>query len=231
MRAQLRRRLEMAERVRDFLRAHQMDGVGEGLGLAKLEQLLERAQVLAGQQRIGVATTRSATRQRRQVRRTLQAKVLRYLRVVGKVAAKQNGELANQFPLPAAGESHEALLTAGRATLERATAQKEVLVSLGMTQKVLDDLALALGEFEKTLEATRAGRREHVGASADLDAIGTEVAEQVKLLDGVVQYRFGDDAELLAAWHSARNVAGPLPTKNGPESGAGGGGSETPRAA
>lgn len=35
----LRRRLEMAERVRDFLRAHQTDGVGQGLGLAKLEEL------------------------------------------------------------------------------------------------------------------------------------------------------------------------------------------------
>ena len=45
MRAQLRRRLEMAERVRDFLRAHKTDGVGEGLGLAKLEELLQRAPV------------------------------------------------------------------------------------------------------------------------------------------------------------------------------------------
>src|SRR5919197_2650275 len=60
----LRRRLEMAERVRDFLRAHQTDGVGEGLGLAKLEELLQRAQVLAGQQRVGVAMTRQATKQR-----------------------------------------------------------------------------------------------------------------------------------------------------------------------
>jgi len=42
-----------AERVRDFLRAHKTDGVGEGLGLAKLEELLQRAQVLAAQQRVG----------------------------------------------------------------------------------------------------------------------------------------------------------------------------------
>src|SRR5256886_17600438 len=33
MNAQLRRRLEMAARARDFLRAHQMDGVGQDLGL------------------------------------------------------------------------------------------------------------------------------------------------------------------------------------------------------
>jgi hypothetical protein len=34
MDAQLRRRLEMAVRVRDFLRAHRTDGVAEGAALA-----------------------------------------------------------------------------------------------------------------------------------------------------------------------------------------------------
>ena len=215
MRAQLRRRLEMAERVRDFLRAHQTDGVGQGLGLAKLEELLTRAQVLAGQQRVGVAMTRQATKQRDELRRALQGKILKYVRVVGKVAAKEKGELANQFPLPPGNSSQEALLTAARATLEKATAGKDVLVTLGMSPQVLEDLAGALAGFEATLTATREGRREHVGASADLEAICSEIAEQVQLLDGVVQYRFGDDAELMGAWHSARNVAGPVKAKGG----------------
>ena len=147
--------------------------------------------------------------------------MLKYTRIVGRVAAKQNGELANQFPLPAGHSTTEALLTAAWATLEKATAQKEVLIALGMSQKVLDELAAALGEFDKTLEATRAGRRDHpslrsgqvVGASADLEALGLEIAEQVKLLDGVVQYRFGDDAELMGAWASVRNVVGPSKPK------------------
>src|SRR5712664_1106195 len=155
MRAQLRRRLEMAERVRDFLRTHQTDGVGQGLGLAKLEELLQRAQVLAGQQRVGVAMTRQATKHRMEVRRALQNKILRYLRVVGRVAAKQNGELANQFPLPPSNASDKALVTAAQATLEKATGQKDVLVSLGMSPQVVDDLGKALGEFERSLEATR----------------------------------------------------------------------------
>jgi hypothetical protein len=45
----------------------------------------------------------------------------------------------------------------------------------------------------------------------------------------VVRYRFGDNAELMGAWESARDVAGPFQTKNEPQSGAGG--SETPKAA
>ena len=227
MRAQLRRRLEMAERVRDFLRAHQTDGVGQGLGLAKLEELLQRAQVLAGQQRVGVAMTRQATKQRKEVRRALGTKILRYLRVVGKVAAKQKGELANQFPLPPGNASQQALLTAARATLEKVTAQKDVLVTLGMSQQVLGDLAAAVAEFDQTLEATRAGRREHVGASADLRAVMAEVSEQVKVLDGVVRYRFGDNAELMGAWASVHSVVGPFRSHTEPQVGGG----ETPKAA
>jgi hypothetical protein len=205
----------MAARVRDFLRTHQTDGVGEGLGLAKLEELIQRAEVLAGQQRGGVAVARSASQQRNAVRRALQRKLLGYLRVVGAVAGKVNAELAQQFRMPPSNASQQALLTTGHKILERATAQKEVLVGLGMQEQVLGELAAALGEFEQTLEATRAGRREHVGASADLKAVLAEIAEQVRLLDGVVKYRFGDNAELMGAWASARNVLGPFKPKAG----------------
>ena len=124
--------------------------------------------------------------------------------------------------------SQQALLTTGHKILERATAQKEVLVGLGMQEQVLGELPAALGEFEQTLEANRAGpkglpwalralgrRREHVGASADLKAVLAEIAEQVRLLDGVVKYRFGDNAELMGAWASARNVLGPFKPKAG----------------
>src|SRR2546423_776762 len=206
MRAQLRRRLEMAERVRDFLRAHATDGVGQGLGLAKLEELLARAQVLAEQQAVGVARTRRATKHRQEVKRALQRKILRYLRVVGQGAAKQNGELANEFPLPPRNASHEALLTAARATLEKATARKDVLVTLGMSQKVLDDLTSAVSEFERTLEASREGRREHVGASAVLAAIVEAGGGTGELHDGDGLYRFGVDEELLDAGGSQCDV-------------------------
>jgi len=35
------------------------------------------------------------------------------------------------------------------------------------------------------------GWREHLGGSVDLDAVAAEIAEQVRLLDGLVRYRFG----------------------------------------
>ena len=83
MNAVLRRRLERAARVRDFIRAHKTDGAGEGTALARLEELLQRAEALAAQQRAGVVSTRSATLQRRELRHALQTKLLKYLAAVG----------------------------------------------------------------------------------------------------------------------------------------------------
>ena len=111
--------------------------------------------------------------------------------------------------------------------VEKATAQKELLVSRGKSPMLLDALAGALGEFEKTLEASREGRRNHVGASADLKAVAAEIKDQVRVLDGLVPFRFGENAELMGDWASARNVLGPFKPKGEP----GAGGSETPKAA
>ena len=94
----------------------------------------------------------------------------------GAVAAKENAELAVQFQVPPSNASHEALLTMARGMLEKATLHKDVLVKRGMSEQLLGDLAGALGEFEQTIEATRAAQRQHIGASADLEAVAADDA-------------------------------------------------------
>ena len=229
MNAILRRRLEMAVRVRDFLRAHKTDAVGEGLGLAKLEELIQRAELLGAQQRAGFAVTRASAEQRRKLRRTLESTLLLYLRAVGEIAAQQDVQLADQFRLPPGNTSNQALLEAARGMLGKATDHKDLLVSGGMSPALVDALADAVKQFEQTLEASREGRRAHAGASADLDAVAAEINAQIKVLDGLVRFRFGNDAELMGAWRSARNVLGPFKTKSEPEPGAAG--SDKPKAA
>jgi len=223
MLAVLRRRLEMAVRVRDFLRAHRAEGIPEGGGeagaLTRLEELLTRTEVLAAQQRAGVLAWRGSTAQRAVVRHALQSQLLTYLSAVGRVAARGNTELGAHFQLPATRATNQAFLTLGRGMLQKAIEQKELLVSRGMSEQLLDDLAAALTQFERTLEATRAARREHVGASADLESVAAEISLQVRLLDGVVRYRFGGNAELMGAWASVRNVVGPIRSKGEPVAG------------
>jgi hypothetical protein len=55
--------------------------------------------------------------------------------------------------------------------------------------------------------------------SADLDSVVSEISQQVWLLDGLVRYRFGGNAELMGAWASARNVEGPFRSHGEPAAG------------
>jgi hypothetical protein len=43
----------------------------------------------------------------------------------------------------------------------------------------------------------------------------------VRLLDDLVLYRFGDNAELMGAWRSARNMVGPSKSHAQPDAGDG----------
>jgi hypothetical protein len=66
-------------------------------------------------------------------------------------------------------------------------------------------------EISKFLARTPTPCRPHPLTPSPFRRGGT--AEQVQLFDEVVQYRFGDDAELMGAWVSARNVLGPFKPK------------------
>ena len=221
MNTYLRRRLEMAARARDFLRAHQTEVESEKMALARLEELLQRAELLDAQQQTGVEATRLAKVKRDELRRTLQSTLLSFMAAVATVAARENTDLLLKFRIPPRGASNQAFLSAARGILVKATAQREVLVSQGLSAGLLDDTAATLAEFEKTMEATRSGRRDHTGAVSDLQRVAVEIIERLKLLDGLVRYRFGDNAELMGAWVSARNVLGPFRSRSERDAGAG----------
>jgi len=209
MKASLRRRFEMAKRVRDFLRQHVTSGVAEQAALRDLEALIDRADMLARQQLSGLNRRHASTADRSVIRRTLQQKLLHYVAGVGAKLGKQEPEMAEWFRLPKATANNQAFLTMAHAMYEHATLERDLLVSRGLSETVLDDLGHAIAEFEKTLETTRASMRDHIGASGDLLAVASEITRQVRLLEGLVRYRFGNDAELMAAWANARNVVGP----------------------
>ncbi len=83
-------------------------------------------------------------------------------------------------------------------------------MSQGLSGTMLDELGKAVAEFEAVTESGTTGRTAHVGSRADLSAITEELMDLVEVLNTFNQFRFQDDAELLAAWESSRNVIGPL---------------------
>lgn len=206
----VRRRLEMAMRARDFSRAHPSADANYAPVLARLEDRVTRLQTLAKQQQGGFLARRSSAERRRGLRRRLQHELLRHLVTVAQVAAEEEPALAEKFRLPATNGPNETFRSLARGMLEQGQAQRELLVRHGLADRLLEDLSEAVDQFDASVAETNQGRRDHVGARAEMDAVSDEVMRLVELLDGLNRYRFGGQAELLAAWGSARRVvAGP----------------------
>jgi hypothetical protein len=74
---------------------------------------------------------------------------------------------------------------------------------------VLESLTAGLGQFDQAVAQGAEGRRIHVGAAVELDVVGGEAVEIVKMIDGLNRVRFAGEPGLLAAWRSASNVIGP----------------------
>jgi hypothetical protein len=206
MKAKTRRKLEMGDRALAFSRGHPDQSPGYAASLARLEECLTRAEEMAAQQHEGTVKVRAATARKRDLRRMLRRAHLAHLRSVARVAEQDLPELARQFVLPRGTIPYLAFRTAAHSMADEVKDHKELLVRHGLADTILEGLAEGLKEFDRAVELGIQGRREHVGASAGLDAMANEVVKIVKTMDGLNRYRFAHDAGLLAQWASASNV-------------------------
>jgi hypothetical protein len=208
MNTEVRRKLEMAARVREFVRSHSSTESSYAPVLAKLEERLTRAETIAARQHAGRAAAKGARARRKELRHILHFQLLRYLTAVGSVVARDRAELAAKFKLPSGNATNSSFVTSVKSLIVVAEGQKELLVQEGMSATLLEELAKMVAEFEIILEAVRTARRDHIGARADLEVITAELLKVVKVLDGITRYRFGMSPEMMAEWQAVRQVLG-----------------------
>jgi hypothetical protein len=208
MNTAVRRKLDMAARVREFVRAHAATEPGYTPVVTRLDELLTRAEAILGRQRQGSVAAHGAIAQRGELRRTIHAQLVHYLVAVGSVAAKGQADLAARFKLPRTNGNNKAYATAVKAILAAGEEQRDLLVKAGLAPTLFDELGRMVTDFESATEAAHTARRDHIGARVDLEVISTELIEQVKLLDGITRYRFGGDVEMMAEWKAAKQLLG-----------------------
>ncbi|MDH4132520.1 MAG: hypothetical protein OEV95_12020, partial [Gemmatimonadota bacterium] len=187
-------------------RVHPYSDPGQVALFTRLEDRIARASQLATQQREGTASVRASAARRRQLRRTIRRELLEHLVSTARGASKEAPELAQLFLVPAESGRHQDFMTSARAMTATATERKDLFLQHGMSPTLLDDLGRALDEYDATVLQANAGKRAHVGARADIDAVMREIMELVEQMEGINRYRFRADAELLAAWKSARDL-------------------------
>jgi len=206
----IRRKLEMADRVRDFCRTHPTQNAGYTAAVARLEELLERAERLARQQVSGHLTVSGAVVNTGQLRREIRD-MIALVAGLARAAAREDPDLSVVIERVPIAANHQEFLIKARVAETNATTHRDLLSRYGMPETFLEELKALLDGFEQVISEKHAGRASHVGARADLTAVGSEIMRVVGQLDAINRFYFRKDAESLAAWKSARDVAWPLP--------------------
>ena len=206
MKASIAKKLERANGVRDFNRAHPSDDPSFVTTSTQLEERIVRAEVLLSQQRAARIAELAAIQRRDDIRSALQSHLLRHVVRYGELAAREKPELIGKFRLPAFSATHKSYLIAAKGMRADALANKELLVKLGLSEAILTAFVQAVDQFEQAIDEVRQSKVAHVGAGADLEVVTNEIFELIELLNTHNRFRFQDDAELLAAWDNIRTI-------------------------
>ena len=212
----IRRKLDMARRARDFCRTHPSQNSGHTAAVARLEERLARAEALAQQQVTGQLAVSGAVAHKEQLREEVY-NTLALLAGLAEPAAREEPDLAVGFARPQIKFSDQVFLTRARVAAANGSAHRDLLIRYGMPETFLDELDTALDGFEQALNQKHNGRAAHVGARAELNAVTSEIMLTIRQLDALNRFHFRKDAESLAAWKSARDVAWPAQPAVGEE--------------
>jgi hypothetical protein len=204
-----RRVVEMGKRVVAFFDAHREEVPADLPPLARLKEILARAEQLMLQQRDGITDVRAATAEKRELRRKIRQTQLPYFSRIAEAAGVERPELVKKFDLPDPALPYLAFQSVVQGILAEAQAERELLARYGLLDSARKSLADMVGQFVRAAERSLRGRQAHVGARAELEAIADEILQRVRQLDGLARFRFASDAEALATWRSASNTIWP----------------------
>jgi hypothetical protein len=219
MQRTIRRRLDMLTRVFEFSQQHTSEVKGYVAAVTQLGEQLTRVQALTTQTEAGDLTEEASTARKTELRRVIEEDHLEHFVRIAHSVTPNDPELKKLFRMPRRGISLQAFLPAARAMAAEAAKRRELLIGEGLPETFLEDLNAALEGYAEAVSQKNVGRASHVGARADLQAVTKEMGLLVRRLDSINRYRFRNDAELLAAWNSVKDVSWPSAEKSGPAGG------------
>lgn len=209
MRKQERRTLDAAERVLAFSREHPGEQPAVTSAVEVLTGLAAQATALLAQREGGERDWSSTVVGKARVRRGLRVQ-LEHLVGIADAASLRQPDQAVALRLPS--------LTAGRAQfaarvrdlVAAARGRQELLATYGLPDGLLGEIEQALARYEGVEGDKWVARQRAVGATAELRQVTRSIAIVLRHLDALNRIRFADDAEVLAAWRSARELYGPM---------------------
>lgn len=184
------------------------DGPRSVAAAEKLKRLVERAGVLATEQREGLVDVRAGSARKEELRGDILAIPIAHMSEVGREAAKEQHQLRTTLRFTPSASTFLAFRTAAGSMAAEAETHKDVLIKYGLAVPVLEMLVQMLDQFDAAVAMGNDGRTAHVGATRELKAVASQIVRTVKILDGRNRQRFQDDGQLLGSWISASTVLG-----------------------
>ena len=138
MKAESRRKIEMGARALEFSHAHPDSEPGATEAVARLEQLVMRANETAAVQRDGIIRVHAASTRKKELRKEMLDVPIAHLAEVGRAAGRDEHELGKTFQFNPSASTFLAFRTAARSMIAAAQAHREVLLKHGLSQSVLD---------------------------------------------------------------------------------------------
>ncbi len=210
MDGRLQLKLAMLARLQDFLRAYPLgDGPADEV-VARFTEKIGRLRALMAQQQDGELARGAETGKHRMLRQKLSQLPLRHLARIASSLGDEHAELAAALGQDMRSISGERFIAAAQSIATTIQAQHDLLRSHGMAEGTLENLTGLLEDYAQAVRDGNAARRAHIGARAQMFQLGAELMRHARQLDGIVVYRFHENAELLATWRSARNIAWPV---------------------
>jgi hypothetical protein len=159
-------------------------------------------------QSAGPERQHAAITQRSAVKYSTYSLLLRRLCRVANLNAAAHPELQDKYILPSKDTPNREFILKAQQMLNDATAQQDLLKTLGLGDTFIAELTKAVNDFETNTEDAHAGRADHVGASAQIDAIANHGVANVDVLDTYMRMNYAGDLQTLAAWAAAKNIHG-----------------------
>ena len=205
MNRQDRSTLESLQRVQQFLAQYPVVESPDALGeqATELDAAIERLSTDAVDQEAGDRFVRVHIDAQRKLR---QALYMEHMQPISRVAREVFGVtgMDKAFRLPRNVKVNQVLIAAAGAMAEAAEKEKTVFVRHGLPESFVDALKAAAKALDEARQAQRDSGRRRVGATAAVQAQIKRGRKAVRLLDAILKPRLAKDAQLLAAWRSAK---------------------------
>ncbi|HEY3933477.1 MAG TPA: hypothetical protein VGL65_02575 [Gemmatimonadales bacterium] len=204
----------MVRRALDFAQAHPQTDSGYTAVVARLQVAIAAADTKGVVQDAGGEREHAAIERRTALIDAIRSQYLVRLARLAKRAKGDHPELADRFTLPRGDTPHRTFLIRATGMLQDAIAEKDLLTSLGVGDTFIEELTQEVADLATATADAHAGRSDHVGAGAGLEQVASEAVIDVAVLDTYMRKIFATDKASMAAWRSAKNLAGPFKTKD-----------------